>query len=193
MFISTMCCSTLIHSLDVPDEAIEVAEAYLMLRGLSATLGEPYPSYVMDSEDLLRITDEESSLIANATFVCFDFPYLINGKPKGMISVRNNGEEWEYYRSSGQEPLYNVTYELRMKRPGSEISLLAIDAHVFFAVVEMKDKTFLIPQNPHTHNLFKGTIYEGEEFPWISYSIARSVLQKYASGDTDKGCIKHEE
>jgi hypothetical protein len=193
IFISTMCCSTLIHSLDVPDEALEVAETYLKLRGLNATLGEPYPSYVMSSQDLLRITDEESSLITNAIFVCYDFPYLINGKPRGMISVRNNGEEWQYYKSSGQEPLYNIIHDLRKKRPESDISLLSIDSHRFFAVVVMEDKTFLIPKNSHTQDLFKGTIYEDEEFPWISYSIACSVLRGYASSDIDKGCIKHEE
>jgi hypothetical protein len=190
--ISILCSSTLIHSLDVPDEAREIAEAYLKLRGLKASLSDPYPRYVMDSQDLQRITEDESSLIANADFVCFEFPYLINGKPRGMIGVRDNGEQWEYYKSSGQEPLYSVIHDLREERPEAEISLLSIDSHKFFAVVVLKDKTILIPENPHTHDMFKGTVYEGEEFPWVSYSIAHSVLKEYAASKIDKGCIKHE-
>ncbi len=178
---------------EVPTEAREAAGAYLMLRALDVALGDPYPRYVMNSQDLLKITKDESSLLANADFVCFDFPYFIDKKPKGMVSVRKVDDKWEYYSSSGQEQLYTVIHDIRTKRPTSEISLLSVDSHRFFAVVAMPDKTFLIPKNSHTHALFNGTIYEDEEFPWISYSIARSVLQKYASGDTDKGCIKHEE
>ena len=178
---------------EVPTEAREAAEAYLMLRALDVALGDPYPRYVMNSQDLLKITENESSLLANANFVCFDFPYFIDEKPKGMVSVKKVGGRWEYYSSSGQEQLYTVIHGIRTKRPASEISLLSVDSHKFFAVVALTDKTFLIPKNSHTHALFNGTIYEDEEFPWISYSIAYSVLKEYASDSTDKGCIRHEE
>ena len=185
--------SDVLWAVEVPEEARAVAESGLKLRAYKAVLGDPFPRYVMHSQDLLNITKDESSLLANASFVCFEFPYFINGKPRGMIGVRDNGEQWEYYKSSGPEPLYSVIHDLREKRPESEISLLSIDSHKFFAVVVLKDKTILIPENPHTHDMFKGTIYEGNEFPWISYSIAHSVLKEYAASKIDKGCIKHED
>ncbi len=192
IFILSLMMSALAHSVEVPEEARDVAEVYLEKRGLNASLGEPYPRYVMWSKDLLNLDEDGSSLLANATFVCFDFPILVKGVPKGMISVRNTGEEWEYYRSSGQEKLFGVIHDLRKKKTDSEISLLSIDSHKFFAVVASKDMFFLIPKNSLTQDLFEGTIYQNDEFPWISYSIALPILREYASGESNKGCIEHD-
>lgn len=114
-----------------------------------ATLGEPYKVLNMRANGF--DASSASTLIAQATFLYYEFPIVIDGQAHGVIDVMEKNGVWEPYGGGGKEDIYDLLIDTQTFRSRS---LVHWGNDVIFALVEKKGQYYIVPTNKNSAAAF---------------------------------------